>query len=107
MNQQRRKAIEELVKRVTALQDELSLVAQVSRLEDAKTDAQDIQGEEQEYLDNMPESFQGGEKGEAAQAVVDYLEEAGDALQEIFDAIETITDKAQEALDALSNAMGA
>ena len=39
--------------------------------------------EEQEYFDNMPEAFQNGEKGEAAQAAIDLLEEAVAQLDEI------------------------
>lgn len=31
---------------------------------------------EQEYYDNMPESFQNGEKGDAAQSAIDALDEA-------------------------------
>lgn len=37
--------------------------------------------DEQDYLDNMPESLQGGEKGELAQAAIDALDEAIDALE--------------------------
>lgn len=38
--------------------------------------------EEQEYYDAMPESLQGGEKGEAATSAIDYLEEAAQATSD-------------------------
>jgi hypothetical protein len=37
--------------------------------------------DEQDYFDAMPESLQGAEKGEAAEAAVSALEEAIDALE--------------------------
>jgi uncharacterized coiled-coil DUF342 family protein len=49
--------------------------------EEFKTRAEEIRDEEQEYYDNMPESFQNGEKGENAQAVVTELDSAIDALE--------------------------
>lgn len=41
------------------------------------------QDEEQDYYDNMPESFQNGEKGDQAQRAADTLQEWCDALEEI------------------------
>lgn len=42
-----------------------------------------IMEEEQEALDNMPESFQEGEKGERAQAAIEALENASSAFEEV------------------------
>jgi hypothetical protein len=47
----------------------------VADLEALKSSAEDVQSEEQDYLDNMPEGLQGGEKGEAAQSAIDALDE--------------------------------
>lgn len=58
-------------------------------IEDAKSILEDALAEEQEYLDNMPESFQNGEKGELAQAAIDALDEAGQHLDDAISAIET------------------
>lgn len=44
--------------------------------------------DEQGYLDAMPESFQQGEKGEAAGMSIDALETALSNLQEALEAIE-------------------
>ena len=39
-----------------------------------------IQDDEQEYYDNMPESFQYGEKGSAVEEIIDTLQSALDEL---------------------------
>jgi hypothetical protein len=43
--------------------------------------------EEREYFENMPEGLQSGEKGEAAEAAADILDEA---IEELDGAIEKI-----------------
>lgn len=45
-----------------------------SELEGLKERLETLQQEEQDYYDNMPESFQGGEKGEKAQEAIDAME---------------------------------
>lgn len=77
MNKQRRKVLEEIIEEMDAL---------LTKLEDVKA-------EEEEAYDNMPESFQEGEKGERMQEAIDNmdsaysgLEEARDSLQEVLDA---------------------
>lgn len=102
----RRRRIRELQAQLTALQGELTLAAEVSCLEDAKTDAGDLRDEEQEYHDNMPESLQQGDRGQAAEAAAQALDEAADALGEVQEAIEDLSDKVQEALDKLDEATG-
>lgn len=72
MNAARRKAINALLSQVE------DLTAQVEALRD----------EEQEYFDNMPESFQGGEKGETAQAAIDALENAFNGLESVHEYLE-------------------
>lgn len=49
--------------------------------------------EEQEYFDNMPESFQDGEKGEKAQAAIDAIDGAITSAEEA-------EGQAQEAIEA-------
>jgi hypothetical protein len=44
--------------------------------------------EEQDYYDNMPEGFQNGDKGEAAQAAASALEECDGLCEEILAKIE-------------------
>lgn len=62
MNAERRKKIEEALSLVTECKDA-----------------------EQEAYDNMPESFQEGERGETMQEHISNLEDAENALQEIID----------------------
>ena len=76
MNKDRRKAIDEAIRQI-----ELARAA----LDEAKSMIEDIRDEEQEFYDNMPESFQDGDKGQNAQTAIDALEEAISSIEE-FDA---------------------
>ncbi|TRB00441.1 MULTISPECIES: hypothetical protein [Rhizobium/Agrobacterium group] len=67
MNKERRKEIA----RAAAMIDEAKAILETCR------------DEEQEYYDNMPESFQDGEKGSTAQEAIDALEEAVSSLEDI------------------------
>ena len=52
-------------------------------IDQARELLQQAREEEEQHLDNMPANFQSGEKGEAAQEVVEKLEYAIEALEEI------------------------
>ena len=65
MNKQRRKRIEEAV----------------TLIEQAKDIIEEVSGDE-EAFENLPESLQYGERGEAMQTAVGSLEEAVDSLEE-------------------------
>ena len=78
MNNERRKHINRLISELQGLG---------SQIEDIKGRIDALRDEEQEYYDNMPESFQSGEKGGVAQAAIDALENAHDDLPEIDDVI--------------------
>jgi hypothetical protein len=103
MNKQRRKNINDVIKRLTAVQSEFDK----SELSDIKSDIEGIRDEEQDYFDNMPESLQGGEKGDAAQEAVNAMEDAIGYLEEVEnDEIveeQDVADKIQEAIDRLSD----
>ncbi len=54
---------------------------------------QELLDEEQEYFDNMPESIQGGEKGNVAQAAIDSMQSAINALDsEVFSSLDEAQD---------------
>lgn len=72
MNDTRRKALQELRSQIDTL----------------KGDLEDLQAGEQDYFDNMPESFQSGEKGETAEASIDAMQQAVDSLDEAANGIE-------------------
>ena len=71
MNKTRRIQLEEIARKLESLQGDLYIVM----------------NEEEECYDNMPESIQGGAKGETARAVIDLLGEAGCSFDELVDSI--------------------
>lgn len=60
MNKARRKAIQDVIAKLETLRDEVEALL----------------NEEQDYYDNMPESFQNGDKGSAASDAISYMESA-------------------------------
>ena len=69
MNKQRRRAI----------------LTVIDQLENIERVVNDIQCEEQEYYDNMPESLQSSEAGEQAEEVSGILEEITDSIGELIE----------------------
>ena len=67
MNKDRRKAIAKITDQLDELRGMMDNIRQA---------IEDIKDEEQEYHDNMPEAFQQGEKGDAAQTAIDALDNA-------------------------------
>lgn len=76
MNKDRRKALAALEERLADL---------VKKAEDLIADLEPLRDEEQDYLDNMPESMKEGEKAETATAAVESMEQVITALQEMSD----------------------
>lgn len=72
MNAQRRKQIEEIK----------------SKIEDLQGEIENLQAEEQETFDNMPESLQSSERGEAASQAADNLQSAVGACSEVLNYLE-------------------
>ena len=60
----------------------------VKRLEAIKNEIESLMEEEQEYLDSMPESLQGSEKGGAATEAVDNYQYALDEFESITSYLE-------------------
>lgn len=87
MNKDRRKRLAEANEAVSEAQELIN---------NARSIIEECRDEEQDYYDNMPESFQYGEKGEIAQQAIDCMEEAIDALDIDFDDIISNIDSAQE-----------
>ncbi len=54
------------------------------QLEDMKTTLEELQGEEEEYRDNIPENLRGSERYEKADEACDALSEAVDGLEDII-----------------------
>lgn len=86
MNNARRKELSGIADRVRAIADLVS---------DIVGDLEALRDEEQDYFDNMPESLQGSEKGEIAEAAITAMEDALSTLED-FD-VESIGDSIDEA----------
>ena len=72
MNKQRRKAIQQALEQIA----------------DLKTSVEEINTDEQDSFDNLPEAFQDSEKGETIQEAIDFLEAATGAFDEVIDSLE-------------------
>ncbi len=57
-------------------------------LEDAQGQIAEVQQQEQDYYDEMPEGLQGSEKGDRATEVADELMDIDSGLQDIIDRLE-------------------
>ena len=54
----------------------------IAKIEDAKIHLENIIQEEQDFLDNMPENMQAGDRGQKSEEAVSNLETALDQLDE-------------------------
>jgi DNA repair exonuclease SbcCD ATPase subunit len=111
MNEARRKEINEVKGKLETMRSEFQdAVAQLktdyeTRVEEAKSEIENIRDAEQEYYDNMPESFQNGEKGEKAQEAVNELESALSELEgDLLSELESLDLNIDEAVSSLDNA---
>lgn len=80
MNNDRRKEIGKI-------KDRLEEAA--AALEDIKSDVESLRDEEQEYFDNMPESFHNADKGQVAQDAITELDNAISAIDD-FDVADIV-----------------
>lgn len=96
MNKERRKAINELIGEIRVLENKMT-----SLVQEIESAVEVILGDEQDAFDNMPESLQYAEKGEAAQEAINSLEYADG---EIGGWISDISDKADEIISFLEEA---
>lgn len=55
----------------------------VEELNDLRSRIEGIESDEQDYLDNMPEAIQYGEKGDAASSAIDALQNAASSLDDV------------------------
>lgn len=74
MNKQRRKALTELMDRITKLE---------SDRDEIKDALETLRDEEEESFENMPESLQQGDTGQAMEEAIDALGEAINSLEDM------------------------
>lgn len=72
MNNARRKAIAAIIKKLEDLAEEIEF----------------LKDEEQEAFDNLPESLQSSERGEAMESAAYNLDEAWEGLQSVIETLE-------------------
>lgn len=77
MNKSQRKQLEELLDKITELQEQVEF----------------IRNEEQEKLDNMPENLQGGERYSQMENAISCLDDAVSHLQSAYDDIQSSTEQ--------------
>jgi hypothetical protein len=88
VNKDRRKEIQAIATRIT---EELAPL-----IEELTEALGTIRDEEQEYFDNMPESFQMGDKGTTAEEAISNLENAISGLEDLdTDSLESYLSDAQ------------
>lgn len=81
MNKDRRKQLSELCDRVKALEEKIN---ELKELRDGiVTDLESVRDEEQEALDNLPESLQNGERWQDMRSSIDSMESALSSLEDI------------------------
>lgn len=100
MNNTRRKSLNAIYKRVEALNELLSQVKNTA--DELAQELRDIHDEEQESHGNLPESLQEGERGQAMQEAMGYMDTAISALEEVANVPDL-----DEAMEALDNAQAA
>lgn len=74
MNNDRRKTLKAAEKALEDLQEQIEIQRQL---------IESCMDEEQDYYDNMPESFQYGEKGERAEEAVSSMQTALDEIDDL------------------------
>ena len=62
-----------------------------AKLDNIKGDIELLRDEEQEYIDNMPESLQGGDKASMAENAVSNMDDAINSLDEAVSSIDEAT----------------
>lgn len=96
MNKEQRKEISEAFAKldfssdnIATLETEEDREAFIKDVEDLKGTLEEIRNDEQEKFDNMPESFQSGERG---QTLENNVSELDDAITNLDDAINALKD---------------
>lgn len=85
-------------KKLAALIDAIEDIK--SQLEDQQSTLEELNDEEQEYFDNIPENLQSSERYERAETSSSALNEAYEALCDLLDQFESVTSSIEEAIDA-------
>ena len=69
-----------------------SLQTLMDQLEEIKGALEDLQSEEEEYRDNMPENLWGSERYEKAEEAISNMEDAVSSLEDAISSIEAASE---------------
>ena len=89
MNNARRKAITEAMDKALTV---------IGTLEETKSDLESLRDEEQDAFDNMRESLQQSERGQASETAISELDEVITKLEEVIAAISNVQSNAENAV---------
>lgn len=109
MNAQRRKELNKIQDLLTVFKDKLESLRELhSELESIKGALEGHRDDEQEGYDNMPESFQNGERGQLAQDAISAMENSINAIDEVIPSFEVdnLTSTLDGAFDYIEEAKG-
>lgn len=87
MNKERRKQIGELIAKADSLAQAIAAF---------REEVESVQSDEQDYYDNIPESLQCGQKGEAADLAIQSLNESMECIESAVSEIESASERLQE-----------
>ena len=102
MNNTRRKSLEVIKDALEELSNRIDM-AKVET-EGQNSAIEELKDEEQEYMDNMPESLQSGERYENADAAVSAMDEAYNSIDSAMNSLQEAYDYLQEAMESLATA---
>lgn len=97
MNNVRRKAISTIIHSITDLNEKFS-----ASVDELRYEIEAVQDDEQEALDNMPESMEGSERYSAMESAIESLQSAMDSLDEAATALNESVSEAVSALEEAS-----
>lgn len=83
MNKQRRSRIRIICENLNQLPQETDKAKLLERCNDIKSEIDDVQYDEEDAFDNMPENLQYSMRGEESQDAIDSMQNASDALDEL------------------------
>lgn len=85
MNNTRRKQLSVAIDNLNGIEEDVTHLLVPNWLEQVDVIVSTALEEERAYFDNMPESFQNGEKGSKAENAIDALEEAQQGITELVE----------------------
>lgn len=106
MNKERRKTAERIQ---TDLQTQLTELEQLDitnikmRIEELKGELENLKDEEDDAYNNLPESFQNGEKGEAMQEAINNLDTIIGEVDEVYSGLDHIDELTSVLTDAIEH----